>query len=200
MHQVETASRRNVTKFRALVSQDNKASIHAIQKVGFKPALVVTVLSTERNEEDEKEEDRKVRHVDLKKMASGLKRERILPEDIRGSMVLKKMNGLVGMFYEFSTLNRTTADMISKNGQVYSFDGVGKFIFATNKSRTWMTTQVIVDHPSLPKRLAEVTLADDAPGTGLFLPIDKTLISRYKRGGFEYAGWAKRANVMQLEI
>lgn len=69
------------------------------------------------------------------------------------------MNGLVGLFYEFPVLNEETADMLSKRGQVFSFDGVGKFLLTTNHSRTWMTTQVIVDHPSLPERIAGLTLA-----------------------------------------
>jgi len=196
MRHVEANSRRGVEYFRALISQANKASIRSIQKVGFRPALVVTIVTTERDEG----EKHRIRYVDLNRMTAKLKRETITAEDVRGSRVIREMNGLVGMFYEFSTLNGKTGDIITKKNKVFSFDGDGKFIIATNQSRTWMTVQIVQDHPSLPRRLAELTLADGGPGTGLFLPVDSGLISKYRRGGFEYAGWAKRANVMQLKV
>jgi hypothetical protein len=133
-------------------------------------------------------------------MASKLRRERITADDINSSRFIKGMNGFVGLFYEFPVLNERTADLLSKRGQVFSFDGVGKFLLTTNHSHTWMTTQVIVDHPSLPQRISELTLANDGPGTGLFLPEERSLISKYKKAGYKYASWASKANVMQLAL
>jgi GNAT superfamily N-acetyltransferase len=190
-YRVDAAARRGVKRFAALISRENKASIRAIRKAGFDIGLVVAILVTGQRGEDE---DTK---IPLSKISKSLTREEITREDIYHSGIIKKMNRRIGLFYEFPVLNETTASLISDRGRVFSFGGRGKFILTPNTSRTWMTVQIIRDHPSLPRRVAQLILAN-SPGAGLFLPRDQTLISRYRRAGFTYATWASTANVMEL--
>lgn len=189
LHRVREAENEGVRTARMLVSAENTASLRVCEKTGFEKVLELAVYTREGREGP------RISHLDGQESLPGLTREPLTMTEVSGSTFMEGMNGFVGLFFQFIRMDDRCAGRLSGSGRVFSFEGNGRFVMSPSEGFSWMTVQVIRDHPALPSRLAHLL---ERTGGATFLPVnDPGILRRYADAGFTPSEWAERAFVLE---